>query len=109
MGGQALIEGNYFYNSVNPITSRSSKELGFWDLRNNNIKSPADFSLFKITWTNSSGIWKNADTWITTKIFPALPYEYTLDQAEKLDCITRVTAGAGKGLKVSGEEICIGK
>ena len=105
MGGQSLIESNYFYNAKNPITSRSSSEIGFWDLRNNNIQSSADFTQYKITWSSGSGTWKNADAWTTTKAFPALPYKYTADAPAKLDCITKATAGAGKGLKAAADVV----
>ena len=33
MGGVALIESNFFENAVNPVTSRYSDGVGFWDLR----------------------------------------------------------------------------
>ena len=37
MGGVALIESNFFENALNPVTSRYSDEVGFWDLRNNHV------------------------------------------------------------------------
>ena len=37
MGGYALVEANYFENVKNPVTSRDSSAVGFWELRNNNL------------------------------------------------------------------------
>src|SRR5664280_3065037 len=37
MSGYSLVESNYFENSVNPVTSRDSTELGYWELRSNNL------------------------------------------------------------------------
>ena len=55
MDGYSLIEGNYFENVHNPVTSRDSSALGYWELRSsNNITSPADFTKFSITWGASS-------------------------------------------------------
>ena len=53
MQGYSLIESNYFENSKNPVTSRDSSQIGYWELRNNNILSPADFSKYGITWVAS--------------------------------------------------------
>ncbi|HEX5125357.1 MAG TPA: hypothetical protein VFW00_01325, partial [Rhodocyclaceae bacterium] len=89
MGGNALIEGNYFENAQNPVTSRDSSAIGFWDLRNNNILSPSDFGTYNITWVAStSSPTKDATDWTTTAPFPAtLPYTYTVDPALKVKCI----------------------
>ena len=35
MGGYSLIEGNWFENSQNPVTSRDSPSIGYWQLRGN--------------------------------------------------------------------------
>ncbi|MEC5386892.1 polysaccharide lyase family 1 protein [Uliginosibacterium sp. H3] len=107
MGGSSLIEGNYFENSVNPVTSRDSKSIGYWDLRNNNITSASDFGTYKITWVAStSSATKDATDWTTTKAFPsAIPYTYTVDPALKVKCIAMASAGAGKGLKESADVI----
>lgn len=37
MGGVAKIESNYFENIKNPVNSRDSSEIGYWDLINNYI------------------------------------------------------------------------
>jgi len=89
MGGIALIEANYFENSANPVTSRDSDTIGYWDLRNNYVGTG-------ITW-DSTGV--NATNWTTSKTFSAtLGYTYTLDSPALVKCIAKATAGAGKSL-----------
>jgi pectate lyase len=92
MGGQALIESNYFENSLNPVTSRDSDSIGYWDLRNNYVGSG-------ITWSTGSSSDVNATNWTTTKTFTeTLGYSYTPDAAALVKCIVTSTAGAGNGL-----------
>lgn len=100
MGGYALIEGNWFENAANPVTARDSTAIGFWDLRANNIASPADFATYGITWSaSSSSPSRDATDWTTTATFPvAIPYTYMRDTPA---CVKRglaAVAGAGKGL-----------
>jgi pectate lyase len=87
-GGVALIESNYFENVVNPITSRYSEELGYWDLRNNFATG--------ITWTVEEDTLANADKWTTTKQFPAseLTYAYTPVPVACVKKVAMATAGA---------------
>ncbi|WP_331350624.1 right-handed parallel beta-helix repeat-containing protein [Cellvibrio sp. UBA7671] len=75
--GYALIESNWFQNAKNPVTCRyDSSNCGFWDLRNNNIKSPADFATYNITWSSGGTI--DATNWTTTAPFPiSIPYSYS--------------------------------
>lgn len=89
MGGVALIEANFFENAANPITSRYSDEVGFWDLRNNHVGTG-------ITWTTESDTLANADNWQSTTSFPAaeLTYAYTPERAECVKQIVLATAGA---------------
>ena len=100
MGGYSLIEGNFFENCKNPVTSRDSTALGFWDLRNNNIKTTADFTTYKITWTASDSTpTKDATDWTTTAAYPvALGYTYAVDAPACLKSGLKAVAGAGKGL-----------
>ena len=97
--GQALIEANWFENVRNPVTSRSSPILGYWDLRNNNIMSPADFEKYAITW-DTYGL-KNATDWTTTKDFPnaELSYAYRADPVQCIHDRLPEVAGPGKGAK----------
>jgi len=89
MGGVALIESNFFENAANPVTSRYSPGVGFWDLRNNHV-GPG------ITWNVESDTLANADDWQSTISFPAaeLDYSYTPDRAGCVKQIVLATAGA---------------
>jgi pectate lyase len=74
--GYALIESNWFQNAKNPVTCRyDSSNCGYWDLRNNNVKTPGDFATYNITWSSGGTI--DATNWTTTAPFPiSLPYSY---------------------------------
>jgi pectate lyase len=100
MDGHALIEGNYFESVQNPVTSRDSSAIGDWELRNNNITSPSDFTKFSITWVASSSTpAADATDWTTTATYPeALGYTYTVDSSQCTKDNLRSVAGAGKGL-----------
>ncbi len=100
MGGYSLIESNYFENSQNPVTSRDSTAIGYWELRNNNIKTPADFSSFGITWVASgSSPSRDATDWITTGVFPVgISYAYTAQDPACVKQKLPAVAGAGKAL-----------
>jgi pectate lyase len=100
MGGYSLVEANFFENVKNAVTSRDSTALGFWDLRNNNIRTPADFPAYGLTWSASTNVpTKDATDWITTGAFPeALGYTYTADPAGCLKGNLVKFAGSGKKL-----------
>jgi pectate lyase len=87
MGGQALIESNVFETVKNPVTSRDSSAIGFWDLRNN-ISSG-------ITWDAGSAGTVNATDWATTKPFGSTGYSYLLTPAAGVKAKVIATAGAG--------------
>ena len=87
MGGQALIESNVFETVKNPVTSRDSSAIGFWDLRNN-ISSG-------ITWDAGSAGTVNATDWATTKPFGSTGYSYPLTPAAGVKAKVIATAGAG--------------
>lgn len=89
MGGVAFIEANYFEDAKNPVTSRYSDEPGYWDLRDNFV-GPG------ITWNTESDTLANADTWETTKVFPAseLDYDYDVEPAECVKASVFAAAGA---------------
>ena len=89
-GGVALIESNYFENVANPVTSRYSAEVGYWDLRNNYGTG--------ITWTTEADTVANADKWTTTKPFPASELDYTYSAAP-VACVKRI-AMASAGAKL---------
>ncbi|WP_018606875.1 pectate lyase family protein [Uliginosibacterium gangwonense] len=93
MGGVSLIESNYFENVQDPVTSRDSSAIGYWDLRNNYVGSG-------ITWTvPTSTPYVNAVNWTTTKTYPeALGYTYTVTPAATVKAKVIATAGAGTNL-----------
>lgn len=98
MGGFSLIEGNWFENAQNPVTSRDSSSIGYWDLRNNNVRSPADFATYGITWVASdSSPTRDATDWRTTATFPVgIPYSYTVHDPACVKQRLKSVAGAGK-------------
>lgn len=89
MGGVALIEANYFENTANPVTSRYSDEVGYWDLRDNHVGA-------NVTWSLTEDTLANADDWQSTTTFPAaeLTYSYEPDAAECAKAIVMARAGA---------------
>ncbi|HMA97212.1 MAG TPA: hypothetical protein VKP30_31220 [Polyangiaceae bacterium] len=91
LGGISLIESNYFENSQNPVTSRDSSTIGYWDLRNNFVGSG-------ITWTTPEDAdtpFANATDWKTSKAFTAtLGYSYSVDTAACVKAIVTASAGA---------------
>jgi len=89
MGGVALIEANYFENALNPVTSRYSSEVGYWDLRDNFVGTGVSFNTEEDTLAN-------ADDWQTTRTFPSseLGYDYDVDPAECVKEIVSQHAGA---------------
>jgi pectate lyase len=89
MGGVALIESNYFENAANPVTSRYSDAVGYWELRNNFVGEG-------ITWSTEADTLANAEDWQSTQVFPPaeLTYTYTPDDVACVKQIVIATAGA---------------
>ena len=106
MGGYALVEANYFENVKNPVTARDSSAVGFWDLRNNNLRSAADVTpgnAFGITWDDGNSGTVNATAWTTTAAFPvALGYTFAAQPAQCVHDGLRAVAGANRGLATLG-------
>jgi len=102
MGGYSLVEANYFETVLNPVTARDSTEIGYWDLRNNNLATQADVASgnkFGITWDAGNAGTVNATDWTTTAAFPEpLGYDYTADPFQCVHDGLRAVVGAGKGL-----------
>lgn len=102
MNGYALVEGNYFENVKNPVTARDSSEIGYWELRDNNLATKADVASgnqFGITWGSGDDGTVNATEWTTTAAFPeALGYSYAADSFQCVHDNLRAVVGAGKGL-----------
>ncbi|MCL2897710.1 polysaccharide lyase [Brenneria tiliae] len=105
--GIALIESNWFENAKNPVTSRyDGSNFGTWELRNNNITKPADFTTYGITWDKDSKAYVNADSWTSTGTFPALPYSYSPVTAQCVKDKLANYAGVGKNLAVLTASAC---
>jgi pectate lyase len=100
MSGYALIENNYFDTSKNPVTSRDSTVIGYWDLRGNNITGPSDFPTYGITWVASSDTPSaDATDWKTSAAYPeGLGYSYTAASPACVKAGLASVTGAGKGL-----------
>jgi pectate lyase len=98
-GGYSLIEKNWFQNSLDPIVCYfdGGSNCGFWDLRGNNITSPANFATYGITWSTPASGDKNASAWTTTGTFPlTLPYTYEPVTAQCAKDKLASYAGVGK-------------
>lgn len=94
--GYALIENNWFQNSLNPVTCRyDSSNCGKWELRGNNITNPGDFATYNITWSSGGTI--DATNWTTTAPFPiSLPYSYAPVSPQCVKDKLAQFAGVGK-------------
>ncbi|MEK8033021.1 polysaccharide lyase family 1 protein [Ideonella sp. DXS29W] len=89
MGGLSLIESNYFENVKNPVTSRDSDAIGYWELRDNFVGSG-------ITWDDPGSSGVNATDWKTTKAYGPTGYTYKLTPAAKVKAKVIANAGAGQ-------------
>jgi pectate lyase len=104
--GYALIERNWFQNSLNPVTCRyDSSNCGKWDLRDNNILTPSDFATYNITWTEGGTI--DATNWTTTGPFPiSLPYSYSAVTPQCVKDKIAQYAGVGKNGAQLTSSVC---
>lgn len=91
MGGLSLIEANHFENVRNPVTSRDSSAIGYWELRNNLVGTG-------ITWDSPGSSGVNATSWATTRAFGSTGYSYTPTPAAQVKAKVLATAGAGTNL-----------
>nr|CAA43402.1 pectate lyase [Pectobacterium carotovorum] len=83
--GIALIIRN-MHNALNPVATRDGDaNFGTWDLRNNNITSPADFAKYNITWDKATTPYINAEDWKSTGTFSAVPSSYSPFSAQCKD------------------------
>lgn len=105
-GGYSLIESNWFQNSLNPVTCRyDSSNCGFWDLRNNNIRTPGDFATYNITWTEGGTV--DATNWTTTAPFPiSIPYSYSPVTPQCVKDKLAQVAGVGKNNAQLTASVC---
>ena len=109
--GYALIEKNFFQNSVNPVGCfyDNGSNCGWWDLRGNNISSTADFATYNIRWTTPANGDKNASTWTTTGTFPkTLSYSYDAVTPQCVKDKLPSYAGVGKNGGQLTPSACVG-
>lgn len=110
-GGQALIQNNFFENAQNPVTCRyDSSNCGKWDLRANNITSPADFTKYNITWTDGGTGSIDATAWASTAVLTLPSYMPTVEPVTA-QCVKDKLlsfAGAGKGMQELVASKCSG-
>jgi pectate lyase len=88
MGAVGLIENNVFANSDNPIISKDSSELGFWDLRGNIFQN--------IQWSDvddGEAIARNNDADTATY---NVPYTYAKVGAAQVANFVLANAGTGR-------------
>jgi pectate lyase len=94
MGGRALVEGNYFKNSNNPLlASDDSPAAGCWQTRSNTLDS--------ISYDRSVGDGALVIPVIINGQFDStctvtVPYAYTLDPSANIPAIVTGNAGFGK-------------
>lgn len=87
MGNRVRIENNVFENSKNPIVSCYSRELGFWDARDNQLNN--------VSWQNSSDC-AVAGSGNTATISYNPPYNATLLPTSAVKAHVQSNAGAGR-------------
>lgn len=87
MGNRVRIENNVFENSKNPIVSCYSRQLGFWDARNNQMNN--------VRWQGSSDC-ALANSGNTATITYNPPYSYQLMPVEQVKAHVSAHAGAGR-------------
>ncbi len=106
--GYALIENNWFQNSLNPVTCRyDSSNCGKWELRGNNITNPGDFATYNITWTAGGTV--DATNWTTTAPFPiSIPYSYAPVAPQCVKDKLAQYAGVGKNNATLTASACSG-
>ncbi len=97
-GGKAIVERNYFENSLNPVTCRyDTVNCGTWYLDSNNTTSSASNTTYGITWTDPGSGGVNADTWTSTlSAKPSLTYTYEPVSAQCVKDKLASYAGVGK-------------
>ncbi|MGJ8693830.1 MAG: pectinesterase family protein [Thalassotalea sp.] len=87
-GATLHIENNYFENTQNPIVSFYADSLGYWNVSGN-------FFGDNVTWTTPDPEDTNAQDGSSTTSYVA-PYDYVLDDVEKVKSNVIANAGVGK-------------
>jgi pectate lyase len=87
MGAEGLIENNVFENVRDPIVSLDSKEIGYWNLRGNELDN--------VSWGNVGGDEASAADGKSTTHYD-VPYDYELASASEVKAEVLSHAGVGR-------------
>jgi hypothetical protein len=93
MGAQMRVDGNVFENVANPITSRDSPELGFWDVADNTFINVTPSSTVGNTACVSPPC--NAYLLSTTTYTPSYDYSAVLMPSSQVAAHVTLNAGTG--------------
>lgn len=96
MGAELLIEGNVFINVQNPIVSFYSREIGYWNVRDNDFVS--------VTWTTPSSEDARYDESVGSTSSYEVPYDYDEHLMDVSSVANYVTANVGVGVIDQSEE-----
>ena len=93
-GGRAKVENNYFKNSKDVLGTFYTDLMGYWQVSGNILDN--------VTWSAAGSENHPAGPNLTSTTTVSIPYQYSLDGASCVPGIVAATAGANKGLQVSG-------
>ncbi|MBX2811282.1 MAG: pectate lyase [Myxococcales bacterium] len=91
-GGRALVQGNYFVDSRNPLGTFYTDTNGTWEVSGNIFSN--------VEWQSSSSQ-RPAGPNVRSTGSVNVPYSYRVDQASCVPSIVRSTAGANTGMRRS--------
>jgi pectate lyase len=89
IGGRIRMDNNYFQNTLNPVGTFYTNDMGFWQLNGNILGSG-------VTWSAEGDDSHPAGPGMTSTTSISIPYSYTLDAAANVPGIVQNGAGAGK-------------
>ncbi|WP_422380254.1 hypothetical protein [Marinicellulosiphila megalodicopiae] len=100
VGGEMLIENNYFQNATNPVGTFYTNELGYYELVGNIFGD-------NIVWDDSEDDYNPAGpNPMSTTTGVNIPYSYSVDSANCVPALVSQAAGANKGMLVSAGGSC---
>lgn len=95
MGARIRIEGNYFENVKNPILSKDSSQIGYWDLGSSDTNAYVNVNWYEGTCSGESNcLIAGPNPGSTVNYTP--PYSYTLLSASNAKTHVLNNAGVGK-------------
>jgi pectate lyase len=93
-GGKAKVENNYFKNSQDVLGTFYTDLMGSWQVAGNIFDN--------VTWSSPGTENHPAGPNVQSNTSISIPYSYGLDAASCVPTVVAQTAGANKGLQVSG-------